>query len=199
LHEEALRILGLDLPLAEWAAEEGIADDEIRDRITKAVGEKIEAKTALYGEEFMRMAEKSLLLQFLDQSWKDHLLQLDHLRQGINLRAYAQRDPLNEYKREAFVLFGDMLTQLRERVTATLCHLEVRFEQPPDEMPPPPVEPPSSRRMLRESRREPAMAGDIDEAEAAVAAVAAPFARTPRNAPCPCGSGKKYKHCHGRV
>jgi len=203
LHEESLRVLGLDLPFAEWAAEEGITGDEIRERIVKAAEEKMAAKAALYGDDFMRMAEKSLLLQFLDQSWKDHLLQLDHLRQGINLRAYAQRDPLNEYKREAFVLFGEMLTHLRERVTGTLCHLEVRFEQPPVDVappppPPPPIPEPAPRRSLRESR-EPAMAGVGDAAEAAVAAVAAPFARTPRNAPCPCGSGKKYKHCHGRV
>ncbi|HEY7990896.1 MAG TPA: preprotein translocase subunit SecA [Stellaceae bacterium] len=203
LHEETLRLFGLDLPFAEWAAEDGIADDEIRERISKAIEERLEAKSALYGADFMRMAEKSLLLQFLDQSWKDHLLQLDHLRQGINLRAYAQKDPLNEYKREAFVLFGEMLSHLRERVTATLCHLEVRFEQPPADMAPPPPPMPSMpepprRAALRESRA-PAYANGGDAAEAAVAAVAAPFARTPRNAPCPCGSGKKYKHCHGRV
>jgi len=199
LHEESLRILGLDLPTAEWAAEEGIANTEITERLTKAAEEKIGGKTALYGEDFMRMAEKSLLLQFLDQSWKDHLLQLDHLRQGINLRAYAQKDPLNEYKREAFVLFGEMLAHLRERLTEMLCHLEVRFEQPEAEEPlPMPTEPPP-RRMLREGRHEPAFGGDLDEAEAAVAATGAPFARTARNAPCPCGSGKKYKHCHGRV
>jgi preprotein translocase subunit SecA len=203
LHEECLRLLGLDLPLAEWSAEEGIADDEIRQRLVKAADEKLAAKAALYGDDFMRMAEKSLLLQFLDQSWKDHLLQLDHLRQGINLRAYAQRDPLNEYKREAFVLYREMLSHLRERLTATLCHLEVRFDPPSaEEMappPPPPMPTSPARTALRESRRAPAMAGALDEAEAAVAAVAAPFARTPRNAPCPCGSGKKYKHCHGRV
>jgi preprotein translocase subunit SecA len=196
LHEECLRILGLDLPVAEWAAEEGIAEDEIAERLLKAAEERMAAKDALYGDEFMRMAEKSLLLQFLDQSWKDHLLQLDHLRQGINLRAYAQVDPLNEYKREAFVLFGEMLASLRERVTAMLCHLEVRFEEP--EAAPEPMPPPRPRRTT-ESRREPALAGGDGAADAALAAVAAPFARTPRNAPCPCGSGKKYKHCHGRV
>jgi preprotein translocase subunit SecA len=199
LHEESLRLFGLDVPAAEWAAEEGIAGDEVAERILKAVEEKVAAKSALYGDEFMRMAEKSLLLQFLDQSWKDHLLQLDHLRQGINLRAYAQQDPLNEYKREAFVLFGEMLAHLRERVTTTLCHLEVRFEQPNE---PPPMPTPPPRRTMRESRREPALAGEVaaDAADAALSAVAvAPFARTPRNAPCPCGSGKKFKHCHGRV
>jgi preprotein translocase subunit SecA len=203
LHEEGLRILGLDLPVAEWSAEEGIADDEIRERILKTADDRMAAKSALYGDDFMRMAEKSLLLQFLDQSWKDHLLQLDHLRQGINLRAYAQRDPLNEYKREAFVLFGEMLAHLREQLTAMLCHLEVRYEQPPDDLalPPPPLPMPPARRTMRETRREPALAGAGagDDVEAAFAAVAAPFARTPRNAPCPCGSGKKYKQCHGRL
>jgi preprotein translocase subunit SecA len=209
LHEEALRVLGLDLPFAEWAAEDGIAAHDVRERLAKAIEEKMAAKAALYGDDFMRMAEKSLLLQFLDQSWKDNLLQLDHLRQGINLRAYAQKDPLNEYKREAFVLFGEMWSQLRERLTATLCHLEVRFEPPPDmgmapaESPPPPITmpPAASARRLRETRRAPALAGELDEAEAAVAGfgAAAGFAGTPRNAPCPCGSGKKYKHCHGRV
>ena len=83
----------------------------------------------------MRMAEKSLLLQFLDHIWKDHLLQLDHLRQGINLRAYAQRDPLNEYKREAFELFEAMLVNLREQVTGALSHLEMRMDAPPEPAP----------------------------------------------------------------
>ena len=101
----------------DWAKEEGIADSEVRERIMQAVDAKMAQKAANYGADIMRMAEKSLLLQLLDQSWKDHLLQLDHLRQGINLRAYAQRDPLNEYKREAFELFGDMLVGLRETVT----------------------------------------------------------------------------------
>jgi len=208
LHEEGLRLLALDLPIAEWAKEEGIADSEIRERLLTAANEKMAAKTAQYGPDIMRMAEKSLLLQLLDQSWKDHLLQLDHLRQGINLRAYAQRDPLNEYKREAFVLFGEMLALLRERVTSMLCHMELRIDRPDDSAmamaPPPPVPPlpEPARSSWHETRQDPAMAGAVmaDGAETALAAISAsPFARTPRNAPCPCGSGKKYKHCHGRV
>ena len=114
LHEEGLRILGLDLPVADWAKEEGIADQEIRERLTAAADRKMAEKAANYGAEVMRMVEKSLLLQILDQTWKDHLLTLDHLRQGISLRAYGQRDPLNEYKTEAFTLFEKMLDQLRE-------------------------------------------------------------------------------------
>ena len=103
-------------------------------------------KAANYGAEIMRMAEKSILLQILDQAWKDHLLQLDHLRQGIGLRAYGQRDPLNEYKREAFELFEGLLRDLREQVTNFLCHVEIRVQGPQDQMPPPP------------SGRDPAMA-----------------------------------------
>ncbi|HEX6956357.1 MAG TPA: preprotein translocase subunit SecA, partial [Ferrovibrio sp.] len=128
LHEECLRLLGLDLPIADWAKEEGIAEAEIRERIEEATNRKLAEKAANVGPELMRMAEKSLLLQILDHAWKEHLLSLDHLRQGINLRAYAQRDPLNEYKREAFELFESMLAQLRQQVTSMLCHLEFRVQ-----------------------------------------------------------------------
>ena len=135
LHAECLRLLALDLPLADWAQEEGIDGDEIEERIVAAADRKMAEKTANYGTELMRMAEKSLLLQILDQSWKDHLLSLDHLRQGINLRAYAQRDPLNEYKREAFELFEDMLVALRQQVTSVLSHVELRAAPLPEPEP----------------------------------------------------------------
>ena len=152
----------------------------------------------------MRMAEKSLLLQILDQAWKDHLLTLDHLRQGINLRAYAQRDPLNEYKREAFELFEKMLAQLRDTVTGVLSHVELRVQRAED------VPQPREPQRMRESREDPvlaeAMAGDggggNGEAQSQRAPASDggnPWAKTPRNALCPCGSGKKYKHCHGRL
>jgi preprotein translocase subunit SecA len=198
LHEECARILNLDLPVADWAKEEGIADTEIRDRIIQAADAKMAQKVANYGAEIMRMAERSLLLQILDQSWKEHLLALDHLRQGINLRAFGQRDPLNEYKREAFTLFEEMLNGLRETVTTVLAHVELRVNRPEEEFQPPP--PPR----FVETREDPAFA-DMEAADGNVAvatamtAAAAPWAKTPRNAPCPCGSGKKYKHCHGRI
>ncbi len=128
LHEEIHRLLGLDLPVAQWAAEEGIADEEIAARLKKEGSQKMAAKTANYGAELMRLAEKSLLLQLLDQTWKEHLLSLDHLRQGIGLRAYGQKDPLNEYKREAFDMFDDMLNNLRDTVTSVMCHLELSVD-----------------------------------------------------------------------
>ena len=208
LHGEIFRIFNLDLPLAEWAKEEGIADAEIRDRLLEAADRRMAEKAANFGPDTMRMIEKSLLLQILDQVWKEHLLSLDHLRQGIGLRAYAQRDPLNEYKREAFDLFQAMLERLRERVTLVLAHVELRMDPAaePALRPPPPPE-------MHESRSDPAFA-EADEgpgggATATVrsrqAAVRAnpsdpsTWGRVARNAACPCGSGKKYKHCHGQL
>jgi preprotein translocase subunit SecA len=216
LHEEGMRLLGLDLPVADWIKEEGIAEAEITRRMVDAADRKMAEKAANYGPEIMRMAEKSLLLQLLDQTWKDHLLSLDHLRQGINLRAYAQRDPLNEYKREAFELFETMLAGLRETVTSVLCHVELRVQRGEESLPEP-QEP-----AMAESRQDPAFAESERRAARAGAppgmASAGGFGsqtvpmgngasgggpgvdpRTPRNAPCPCGSGKKYKHCHGAL
>jgi len=192
LHEEVRRIFNLDLPVVEWAKEEGIADQEIRHRITEAVEAKMAQKSEFCGPETMRMVEKSLLLQLLDQVWKDHLLQLDHLRQGISLRAYAQRDPLNEYKREAFNLFEAALDDLREKVTSVLAHVELRVGDPEldqslDSRGP---------ALGEESRQDPAVRGaalpeGFDPANPAT------WGTVSRNAPCPCGSGRKFKHCHG--
>ncbi|WP_225770147.1 preprotein translocase subunit SecA [Inquilinus sp. Marseille-Q2685] len=206
LHEEVLRIFGLDLPIKEWGKEEGIADREIEERIQQAVDAKMAAKVEAYGPEIMQMAEKSLLLQILDQSWKDHLLTLDHLRQGINLRAYAQRDPLREYQAEAFNLFEEMLAGLRENVTQVLAQVELRVTRPED------VEAQqraAMQREMHEGRFDPALGAppepEFATAAGAVAAASAAlalnpeWAHTPRNAPCPCGSGKKFKHCHGSV
>jgi preprotein translocase subunit SecA len=200
LHEEAQRIFALDLPITDWAKEEGIADEEIRTRITDAVDRKMAEKAANVGPEIMRMAEKSILLQILDQSWKDHLLQLDHLRQGIGLRAYGQRDPLNEYKREAFGLFEGMLRDLREQVTNFLSHVEIRVQGPEESMQQRQADP----ARVREGHEDPAMAemamaGGDGEAQPRRMAGGNGGAKVARNAPCPCGSGKKYKHCHGRV
>ena len=169
-------------------------------------------KSANYGPELMRNVEKSLLLQLLDQTWKDHLLSLDHLRQGINLRAYAQRDPLNEYKREAFELFEAMLANLRQNVTSVLSHVELRVEpqpvyamaggEPEEAMAEEARATGTTGRPVAMPPRAARRAGSgngVDRAGPRLAAPASPWAGTPRNAPCPCGSGKKYKHCHGKV
>jgi preprotein translocase subunit SecA len=128
LHEELMRIFGLDLPVADWAKEEGVADAEVHERISDAARRKMAEKAATWTPDVMRDVEKSLLLQVLDQIWKDHLLALDHLRQGIGLRSYAQRDPLNEYKGEAFEMFNAMLEELDERITLILAHIQLQID-----------------------------------------------------------------------
>src|SRR5271169_4955075 len=210
LHAECLRLLALDLPLAEWAAEEGIAAETIEERIVAAADRRMAEKTANYGPDLMRMAEKSLLLQLLDQIWKDHLLSLDHLRQGINLRAYGQRDPLNEYKREAFELFEAMLANLRQHITSVLSHVELRVQpepayamaggEPEETMAEERATGTTGRPIPAPRTQRRAGSGNgADRGGPRPAGPRAPWAGTPRNAPCPCGSGKKFKHCHGRV
>lgn len=195
LHEECLRIFGLNLPIKEWADEEGIADVEIKNRLQQSINALMENKEQAYGAEMMRMAEKSFLLRILDQHWKDHLLSLDHLRQGINLRAYGQRDPLNEYKNEAFEMFQGMLARLREGVTGVLCHLQMGNSSPEQVV---------SNIFDQESEQEMALhfhedpLNPRDEQEERLIG-AEDWHNTPRNAPCPCGSGKRYKQCHGRL
>ncbi len=205
LAEDCRRTLNLDLPVAAWAAEEGIDEEAIRDRIIAASEAQMAAKGASFGPDLMRFVEKSVLLQTLDAVWKEHLLVLDQLRQGIHLRSYGQRDPLNEYKSEAFALFNAMLDDLKQRVTQTVTGLELQAEPPPmPELPP----------MLYENHPEqvleaPAftmLASDPIEVatlpprqDVLVSDDPATWRGTPRNALCPCGSGKKYKHCHGRT
>ncbi|MFN3449710.1 MAG: preprotein translocase subunit SecA [Roseococcus sp.] len=207
LERRVKEVLGLDLPIAAYAQEEGIDEVQVRERIEAAADAAAAAKAANIGPDFMRMVEKSVLLQVFDQVWKEHLLQLDHLRQGIGLRAYGQRDPLNEYKREAFALFNNMLEELRERVTSLLMRVEFAADAPPPQ--PEPVRVMDMRHPSPEeatSAFEPAppsggyglavaparTAGEVDAGDPST------WHRTPRNAPCPCGSGKKYKHCHGK-
>ena len=214
LQDEIRHAFNLPLPVEDWAKEEGIDEEALIERINGAADRKMAEKAANYGPETMRSVEKSLLLQLLDQAWKEHLLHLDHLRQGINLRAYGQRDPLNEYKREAFEMFEQMLVHLRGSITTLLMHVEIQLAPTED------VEAVIGRRPqeMRETRHDPALAAGEPEpvAEAAppqrrmpVTHGPAPggidpkdpetWGKTPRNAPCPCGSGKKYKQCHGRV
>ena len=128
LAAEVAGTLNLDEDIKQWADEEGVADQEILERLLEASNRRLAEKAANYGTELFRMAEKSILLQVIDQQWKEHLLALDHLRQGINLRAYAQRDPLNEYKREAFNLFDEMLESVRHTITGALSNLEIQLD-----------------------------------------------------------------------
>jgi preprotein translocase subunit SecA len=194
--------LGLDLPVDDWAREEGIADEEVRERITRHADEVMAGKVAKYGAEIMRYVEKSVLLQTLDHLWREHLVMLDHLRQVVGFRGYAQRDPLNEYKSEAFQLFDSLLNRLREGVTAQMLRVEI-VSQPPPMQELPPMEAHHINPATGED--ELAMAGAVTASAGTAVAAAdrkpddpSSWGKVGRNEACPCGSGKKYKHCHGR-
>jgi len=211
LKEELKRVLGLDIPVDEWAKEEGIADEEIFSRVERRADEHMAAKVAQWGPDVIRYVEKSILLQTLDHLWREHLLMLEHLRQVIGLRGYGQRDPLNEYKAEAFNLFESMSTSLREAVTGQLMRVEILQAPPPDEQ---------ANLPYMEAHKVDPITGEDEMALADVSLVpSAPngrnglgaqgatvrdprnptsWGKVGRNEPCPCGSGKKYKHCHGR-
>jgi preprotein translocase subunit SecA len=206
LKEEIKRVFNLDLPVDEWAKEEGIADEELLSRITRRADEHMAAKVAQWGPDVMRYVEKSILLQTLDHLWREHLVMLEHLRQVVGLRGYAQRDPLNEYKSEAFNLFEAMSQNLREAVTSQLMRVEIVQQQP--ELPELPamqahhIDPNTG-----EDEMALAEAGAVTLARAGITAVPAEqrnpadqssWGKVGRNEVCPCGSGKKYKHCHGK-
>ena len=165
LTSKSKETLGIDIEGEKWTEEDGVIEAEISQRLQQKSDGFMAEKAVRFGADIMRMAEKSLLLQVLDQLWKEHLLQLEQLRQGVSLRAYAQKDPLNEYKREAFFMFDAMLDRLRSTVTMALSHVEIR---PPE------------------------------QAEEPQPVAAAAEQKISRNAACPCGSGRKYKHCHGK-
>ncbi len=224
LREQALKYLNLDVPIAEWAKEEGIANEEIHDRLKRAADQAFARNASQVGPDVMRQVEKSILLQTLDNHWREHLQMLDHLRHTIGLRGYGQRDPLNEYKTEAFELFEALLNRLRQDVTGKLMHVEIRQA---DDVPPPvegrALPQMEARHIDPETGRDEMMDADIAASRAARRDISgdtmlaerpqgtmrnnpgtaqnpndpATWGKVARNAQCPCGSGKKYKHCHG--
>lgn len=200
LKDELKRVLDLDLPVDDWAKEEGIADEELLTRIENRADEHMAAKVAQWGPDVMRYVEKTILLQTLDHLWREHLIMLDHLRQVIGLRGYGQRDPLQEYKTEAFNLFQEMSAHLREAVTAQLMRVEI---VPPEQEAPmlPAME--AHKFDPNTGEDEMALASVTLAPQATDAALRDPknpasWGKVGRNEDCPCGSGKKYKHCHGR-
>ena len=209
LQSETQRLLNLDLPIHDWAKEEGIDETEILERIEKASDILIQTKVDAAGKDSYRQMQRAFVLQLLDQHWKDHLLALDHLRQGINLRAFGQRDPLNEYKSEAFGLFESLLTKLRESVTQTLSLVEINLDDEVMRA----LQAEHEKLATEETRQDPAQMGTPVQTKGNQFASVAPFpdkmefdkndqttwGKTPRNAACPCGSGKKFKQCHGKV
>ena len=213
LKEAILNLTGLDLPLEEWAQEEGIANEEFEERIQKLAEEKMEERLRLLGDDQMKALEKQFLLQMIDMQWREHLMHLDHLRAVIGLRGYGQRDPLNEYKTEAFTLFETLLVNLRHSVTRWLMTMEIRFEAPPEQLAETDPMPfaPQRRRQFEEvhldpltghNERSPRLTDDLTPQQRAalpVSALPAGWEQTSRNGLCPCGSGNKFKHCHGAL
>lgn len=209
LESEVHRVFGFRIDARSWANEEGIAELEIINRVITAAKDHMTSKEDKYGFGMMRAAETNMVLRLLDKCWKDHLLTLDQLRQGINLRAYAQGNPLNEYKREAFVLFQGMLDTLREETIESLAHFEIDVpdasmlgqllnpeidfdrleEQTPDWSDDPLIQEADVIDMKKPHKTRKASDEQSEES----------WGRVQRNAACPCGSGKKFKHCHGAI
>jgi preprotein translocase subunit SecA len=240
LAKEFKEIFDMDVPVAEWAAEEGIAEQEILERLQDKADAAAARKASELGPDIMRRIEKAVLLQTLDYLWREHLVTLDHLRQAVSLRGYAQRDPLHEYKSEAFQLFGQMLARLRRDVTGQLMHVMLAPGAPEDmeqfgelpEMHAHHFDPSTGEdefsveqepaQRSRQERRAAAKQGNGPGPARKVAAMGAArglakdaakgqrgrganpndpstWGKVSRNAPCPCGSGKKFKHCHGAI
>ena len=195
--------LNLDLPIEDWVKEEGIAEDDIRTRITEAAEKAAAAKAERFGPEVMTYVERTVVLQTLDHLWREHIVNLDHLRSVIGFRGYAQRDPLQEYKAEAFELFQALLNNLRNVVVSQLMRVEIMREAPPSaELPQ------MEAHHVDATTGEDEFTGSRPSGFVAEEAIVAPEDRDPndpttwgrvsRNEPCPCGSGNKYKHCHGQ-
>lgn len=235
LTDEVKTVFGLDLKIAEWAEEEGVADSEIRERILEITDRAWQAKAADFGKDLTRQIEKELLLRTIDTNWREHLQMLDQLRSVVALRGMGQRDPLHEFKTEAFALFSDLLNGLRTDVTRSLFHVQLR-QQPTDGATPNQINVEEAKRLLEALQaqgkldpsqlREEHIDATTGENDAGHGGPEAPrrgygqalghsslrsqrvarevsaddpstWSKVSRNAPCPCGSGKKYKHCHG--
>ncbi len=205
LHEAVIEALNMDLPVQAWADEEGVDDEQISERIEKHANELMAKKAVDFGPANMRMIEKQLLLQTIDGKWRDHLLMLEHLRSVVGFRGYAQRDPLNEYKNEAFQLFETMLDTLRQDVTRKLAQVQpmpqadqeamlqkMKQERAALEAQTDAAAPREDGRPSAQTTQEAPLAG-FDESDPAT------WGNPGRNTACPCGSGQKFKHCHGRV
>jgi preprotein translocase subunit SecA len=196
LKEAVLENVGIDVPVVDWAAEEGVDDEDIQERLETAADEYMAQKAVQFGPDTMRGIEKQLLLQTIDGKWREHLLTLEHLRSVVGFRGYAQRDPLNEYKTEAFQLFEGLLDGLREDVTKNLAKIRPLTEE-------------EQQQMIAQIQAQQAAinaaqpGGDVpqEEFEPLIEGFdgndRSTWGNPGRNDLCPCGSGKKFKHCHG--
>ncbi len=222
LHDAVVDRLNMDLPIAAWAAEEGVDQEVVRQRIIENSDKMMDLKLQAFGPETMRTFEKQLLLQSIDAKWREHLLRLEHLRSVVGFRGYAQRDPLNEYKSEAFTLFESMLNSLRQKVTQDLARIQPMTEDQQKQMIAQYLAQQQAAAAATQALAAAATAPALADASgvvapaptapaASVTAVAgsakqgfnaddpASWGEPGRNDQCPCGSGEKFKHCHGKL
>jgi preprotein translocase subunit SecA len=205
LRQKLRDVVGIDFPMEDWVKEEGIADEEIRERVSKAVDEVYEAKRQRFTPEIMSQVEKAVLLQTLDRLWRDHIVTVDYLRQVIHLRGYGQRDPLNEYKTEGYNLFTEMVVNLKEHVTAQMMRVEIQTRPAGDMLP-------DADDLPEMEAHHFDLTTGMDDVGEGAPTLTAPtkqakfnpkkpetWGKVARNDMCPCGSGKRYKHCHGAL
>lgn len=179
LSKEVARVFAIDIPFHSWVNELGITPETMVERLNTILQKDIDTKLSILPEDIKNNLEKSILIQTIDQMWKEHLQTLDFMKTAINLRAYGQRNPLNEYKREAFILFESLLNKVREKVTELICHMQLQLQTQPSSD-------------VKESH--PLPVNPVTENP-----YSTPEGQISRNAPCPCGSQKKYKHCCGAI
>jgi len=194
LEEHLERDFGLRLPVQQWLNSDSKLDEEgLRAKLIATFETAHDEKSARTGAEVMRHFEKAIMLQVLDSQWKDHLAAMDHLRQGIHLRGYAQKNPKEEYKREAFQMFSEMLDRIKVEVIGLITRVQIREEQQVEELE-------AQRRAPEHVRYEhPSADGEPETNDESVQPMVRGGPKIGRNAPCPCGSGKKYKQCHGKL
>jgi preprotein translocase subunit SecA len=196
LYAEIIEQFGLDLPIIAWTQEDGVDDETIVDRINNAVDKMMAEKSVAFGTQSMRQVEKQVLLQIIDSKWREHLITLEHLRSVVGFRGYAQRDPLNEYKNEAFQLFEGLLNGLRSEVSRHLAKIRPLTKEEQAAM---------MQQVIAQQQVAPAQEGATSKTAAELVNPSfvennpITWGNPGRNAPCPCGSGKRFKHCHGRL
>lgn len=197
--EDDLRLeFGAELPVASWLEEDkSLYEETLRDRIVETVDKAYEMKEAQYGPEIIRHLEKVIMLQTLDTQWKEHLAEMDYLRQGIGLRGYAQKNPKQEYKREAFEMFTAMLDRVKTEVVTVLAKVQLREESEVDELEKRQQE--ASQRDLEMQHASAQSANSQVQEQEEDSTFVRQQPKVGRNEPCPCGSGKKYKQCHGKL
>ena len=199
-HQAAVEQLNIDVPIAAWCEEDGADDDVIRERLVESTDKMMADKAEIFGAENMRNIEKQLLLQAIDTKWQEHLMTLEHLRSVVGFRGYAQRDPLNEYKNESFQLFESMLDSLRQEVTQKLGQIQPMTPEERDAMMQEMLARQTAMQAAATAAATPAPQGNPEQALAGfVEDDPTTWGNPGRNDACPCGSGDKFKHCHGRL